>query len=101
MIDGADALASLGFAGVIAAAIGIIKSIIGDRMPARAPAALALAFAGLLVTIGMISGEFELTLLEAIAVTVAQTAEVLGARELMRNVAGDRVMRYDVTLPGR
>lgn len=101
MIDGADALASLGFAGVIAAAIAIIKSIVGERMPSRAPAALALVFAAALVAIGMQAGEFELTLLEAIAVTVAQTAEVLGARELMRGVAGDNVLRYDVRLPGR
>ena len=102
MIEGSDALASIGMAGVIAMVIGIFKSIAQPRkLPPRAAPLIALLSAVAIVVVGIRTGEFELTILEAVAVVIVQTAEMIGTRELFRSVAPGVLKGYSVGLSGR
>ena len=102
MIEGSEALASIGIAGIIAMVIAIFKAIAQPRkLPPGLPPLIALLSAVAIVVVGMRTGEFDLTLLEAGAVVIVQTAEVLGMRELFRTVAPGALDGYSVGLSGR
>ena len=86
-MDASTAAASLGLAVAVATVIGIIKTALPSRLPNRVVPLIALGLSAVAIAVGRATGEIEGAPLELAILTVAQTGEAIGARELFRAVA--------------
>ena len=103
-MDGETLVSGLGIGATIAVAIGILKA----ATPAgwwtgriKVAPLLALIFAAAVVVGGVASGEIEGGVLVLVFLVVAQAAEAIGARELLRVVAPDAGVGTNLNIGGR